>query len=241
MIVSLTIVRYRKAFIPFALLAMAMHRLPMMLQHGCTFWKLLGSGRNGTFDLQPDWQQWGLMAVWQDREDYDRFAQKSFVSNWWKLLGNETWTILCQPMQSHGKWDSKEPFGKPNVNITNGPIAILTRATIRISRLKNFWAHVDEVANLMTGAPGYITSIGVGEAPVYRQATFSVWESFDQMKAFAYSSKEHAEVIKKTRSEGWYSEELFARFSIIQSIGTLNGIDPLKGIIDTTQNYENNS
>lgn len=231
MIVSLTIVRYRKAFVPFALLAMALHRLPMALQQGCTFWKLLGSGRNGTFDLQPDWQQWGLLAVWDDEDDYNRFAESSFVSKWWRILGTESWTILCRPIQSHGQWDGKEPFGKPNDKIDAGPIAVLTRATIKISRLKNFWSHVDEVANLMVGAPGYITSIGVGEAPVYRQATFSIWQDMEAMKAFAYGSKEHAEVIKKTRSEGWYSEELFARFRIIKSTGTLNGKDPLQGLL----------
>ncbi|RFZ84738.1 DUF3291 domain-containing protein [Mucilaginibacter terrenus] len=236
MIVSLTIVRYRKSLVPFALLAMAVHRLPMALQQGCTFWKLLGSGRNGTFDLQPDWQQWGLMAAWDSIEDYEQFAESSFVAKWWKLLGRESWTILCRPMQAHGKWDGKEPFGKPDNKITTGAIAVLTRATIKMSRLKNFWSHVDEVANLMTTAPGYITSIGVGEAPVYRQATFSIWESFDQMKAFAYGSKQHAEVIKKTRSEGWYSEELFARFQIISSTGTINGQDPLQGLLTTTKN-----
>lgn len=235
MIVSLTIVRYRKLFVPFALFAMALHRLPMMLQDGCTFWKLLGTGRNGTFDLQPDWQQWGLLAVWEDREAYDRFAARSWVSKWWRMLAKEQWTILCRPLQSHGKWDGKEPFGKANVKDIHGPIGVLTRATIRTSRLKNFWSHVDEVANMMTEAHGYITSIGVGEAPVYRQATFSVWESAEQMKAFAYGSKEHAEVIKKTRSENWYSEELFARFKILESIGSINGSNPLANILNTIE------
>lgn len=235
MIVSLTIVRYRKLFVPFALFAMALHRLPMILQDGCSFWKLLGTGRNGTFDLQPDWQQWGLMAVWEDREAYDRFAQRSFVSKWWRALAKEEWTVLCRPLQSHGKWDGREPFGKANVKDVDGPIAVLTRATIRTKRLKNFWSHVDDVANLMTSAPGYITSIGIGEAPVYRQATFSIWESAEQMKAFAYGSKEHAEVIKKTRSEEWYSEELFARFKILESKGSINGKDPLAEILNTVK------
>nr|WP_294942034.1 DUF3291 domain-containing protein [uncultured Mucilaginibacter sp.] len=229
MIVSLTIIRYRKTLVPFALLAMAIHRLPMAMQAGCTFWKLLGSGRNGTFDLQPDWQQWGLLAVWESKDDYEQFHRRSFVSKWWKTLGREQWTVLCQPIVSHGKWDGKEPFGNPDAKPEVGPMAVLTRATITISRLKNFWSHVDEVAELMANAPGYITSIGVGEAPVYRQATFSVWESMEHMKAFAYGSKLHAEVIKKTRSEGWYSEELFARFSIIESSGTINGKNPLEG------------
>jgi heme-degrading monooxygenase HmoA len=241
MIVSLTIIRYRKLFIPFALLAMAVHRPFMWLQRGCTFRKLLGSGHNGTFDLQPDWQQWGLLAVWDDREDFDRFYANSFVAWWWKLLGKENWTILCQPLQSHGKWNGKEPFGTINVQNYSGPVAVLTRATIRMSKLKNFWSNVDEVANLMTNAKGFITSFGIGEAPVYRQATFSVWESLDDVKAFAYQSTEHAEVIKKTRSENWYKEELFARFKPIESFGTIKGIDPLNKIFTNANVISNNS
>ncbi|GAA4308959.1 hypothetical protein GCM10023149_03090 [Mucilaginibacter gynuensis] len=232
MIVSLTIVRYKKAFVPFALLAMALHRLPLALQHGCSFWKLLGTGRNGTFDLEPDWRQWGLLATWDSREDFNTFYKSSFISGWWRLFGTEIWTVLCTPIQSHGKWDGKQPFGKPESNANYiGPICVLTRATIRFKRLKNFWSHVDEVASLMSKAPGYITSVGIGEAPVYRQATFSIWSSEEAMKSFAYKSKEHAEVIKKTRQEDWYSEELFARFKPIASFGTINGHDPLENII----------
>ena len=231
MIVSLTIVRYRNAFIPFALLAMAIHRLPMIMQKNCTFWKLLGSGKNGTFDLKPDWQQWGLLAVWDDHESFDQFYKTSFIAKWWNFFGVEKWVLLCEPLQSHGKWDGKEPFGKPDVQNPAGPVAVLTRATIRLSKLKRFWANVDSPANLMTSAKGYITSFGIGEAPVYRQATFSIWKSLDDVKSFAYGSKEHAEVIKKTRIEGWYSEELFARFKPIESWGTLNNTDPLKGSI----------
>ena len=230
MIVSLTITRYRKALIPFALLAMAIHRLPMMLQKGCTFWKLLGTGRSGTFDLQPDLQQWGLLAVWIDIKDFTAFNKSSFVGKWWRIFAKEQWTVLCEPLQSHGKWDGKEPFGSPNIISYKGPVAVLTRATIKLSKLHGFWSNVDSVADIMAKAPGFITSIGIGEAPVYRQATFSVWKSMDDVKAFAYTGKEHAEVIKKTRNENWYSEELFARFKPIASFGTINGKDPLAGI-----------
>lgn len=227
MIVSFTIVRYRRLFIPFAILAMAVHRMPMLLQNGCSFWKLLGSGKNGTFDLHPDWQQWGLLACWESREGFDKFYAKSFVARWWSFFKVEKWTLLCEPLQSHGKWDGKEPFGNNSIENYTGPVAILTRATIRLSRLKSFWANVDVVAELMSKAHGFITSFGIGEMPFYRQATFSVWESLDDAKKFAYGSKEHAEVIKKTREENWYSEELFARFIPVASIGTLNHIDPL--------------
>jgi heme-degrading monooxygenase HmoA len=232
MIVSLTIVRYKKLLIPFALLAMAVHRLFLVLQKGCTFWKLLGSGQNGTFDLQPDWQQWGLLAVWQSREDFDEFYKRSLIAGWWNFFGVEKWTILLSPLQSHGKWDGKEPFGEPGVANYAGPIAVLTRATIRLNKLKNFWSNVDDVAVLMATAKGYIASFGIGEAPLYRQATFSVWESVDDVKAFAYRSREHSEVIKKTRAENWYSEELFARFIPIATFGTLKGKNPLNDHIN---------
>lgn len=233
MIVSLTIVRYKKIFIPMALFAMAIHRLPLLLNRSCKFWKLLGTGKNGTFDLNPDWRQWGLLAVWDNLEDFKQFESSSFIQKWWRQFCAEQWTVLCEPLMSHGKWDGQNPFATDNAFAEpyTGPVGVLTRATIRFKRLKNFWADVAGVAGLMKDAPGYLTSVGIGEAPVYRQATFSFWQSEEQMKAFAYKSREHAEVIKKTRKENWYSEELFARFKPLASSGSINGIDPLKDIL----------
>ncbi len=227
MIVSLTIVRYKKWQTPFALLAMAIFRLPLSFQKGCTFWKLLGSGKNGTFDLQPDWQQWGLLAVWDDRRSFEQFYHQSFIAFWWNFFFVEKWTILLSPLQSHGKWDGKQPFDTVTDDNHTGPIAVLTRATIRFNKLQEFWGSVDDAASLMTTAKGYIASFGIGEAPLYRQATFSIWESVEDVKAFAYRSREHAEVIRKTREGNWYKEELFARFKPMATFGTIKGQDPL--------------
>lgn len=229
MIVSLSVVRYRAIFIPFSILAMAIHRIPLAMNQKCKFWKLMGCGRNGTFDLNPDWRQWALLTVWDNQEDHDAFMSKSFISSWWKLFTSERWTILCEPLSSHGKWDGKEPFKLPDTSIDyTGPIAVLTRATIRLPNLLRFWKNVASVADLMAESPGYITSIGIGEAPFIRQATFSIWEDMESMKSFAYGSKEHIKVMKKTRAENWYSEELFARFKIIYAAGTLGGKNPLE-------------
>lgn len=235
MLVALTIIRYSKIKIPFAFLAMAIHRIPLALDKKCSFWKLLGSGKNGTFDQQADLQQWALLTVWDSEESFTTFYKKSFISSWWKAFASETYTILCEPLTSHGHWDGKEPFGKSNNIAYTGPIAVLTRATIRFNRLKNFWSNVDKVSKLMLNSKGYITSFGVGEAPFYKQATFSIWKSLDDVKAFAYQSQEHKEVIQKTREENWYSEELFARFKPIASFGTLKGLDPLEQIFKTDE------
>ncbi|MEJ6979030.1 DUF3291 domain-containing protein [Pedobacter sp. P351] len=213
---------------------MAIHRIPLMFTKQCSFWKLLGSGKNGTFDKQADLEQWALLTVWDTEKDFNYFLKKSFISSWWSILASETYTILCEPLISHGLWDGKEPFGNAQNHSYNGPIAVLTRATIRFKRLKNFWSSVDKVAGLMLQSKGYITSFGIGEAPYYRQATFSVWDSPDDVKAFAYHSSEHKEIIKRTREENWYSEELFARFKPIASFGTLKGVNPLEKIFKHT-------
>lgn len=219
MIVSLSIVRYPKKNIPFAFLAMAIHRLPLILNKKCNFWKLMGSGKNGTFDINPDYQQWALLATWNSIEDFEEFEKKSFISKWWNRFTEHKKTLLCEPLEAHGKWDNLEPFGNPKIKNHEGEIAILTRATIRLGGLKNFWKNVPKVASIMSRTKGFITSVGVGEAPFFRQVTFSVWQSLEDVKNFAYKDQEHAEIIKLTRQENWYSEELFARFKIIKNDG----------------------
>jgi len=227
MFVSLSIVRYPRYFVPFALLSMAIFRLPLLFTSGLTFWKLMGCGKNGTFDIKPDWMQWGLLAVWEQEEDFDNFQQKSFIQKLWNAFAHEQWTILCIPYEAHGKWDGKQPFVSNHTHKNyQGPIAVLTRASIRVSKLKSFWSNVPDVAQSLAEADGFITSVGIGEVPFIRQATFSVWESLDAVKQFAYRKQKHASIIKKTRSEEWYSEELFARFIPIRSQGTLNGMQP---------------
>ena len=229
MLVSITIVRYPKHFIPFAFLAMAIHRLPLFFTKGCTFWKLLGCGKNGTFDINPDYQQWGLLAVWDNESSFEKFKTTSFIAKWWKTFCYEQYHIFCEPTEAHGLWSGKKPFGEPKIKGHTGRVGVLTRATVRPTRLKNFWQNVPKVAAIMGQAKGFITSIGIGEAPFFMQATFSVWDSLEDVKQFAYKDQEHAEVVKLTRKENWYSEELFARFKIIKSEGTINGIDPLDG------------
>jgi len=37
---------------------------------------------------------------------------------------------------------------------------------------------------------------------------------------FAYKSKDHSDIIKKTRKRNWYSEDMFTRFIIKKNIDT---------------------
>ncbi len=233
--VTLSVIRYKKRFIPLALLAMALFRWPLWRRRQVSFYKLMGSGKNGTFDKTPDWQQWAVLAAVESEElaagiqeaegpALWRQLYGGFIAGWWQRLGCEVWTLLLQPIEGHGTWDGKQPFGNlPKQTAYEGPVAVLTRATIRLSKLGRFWQHVQPVAERMAGAEGFITSVGIGEVPWIKQATFSIWQSKAAMRLFAYKMKEHADVVKKTHTEKWYSEDMFVRFRVLRSSGTLRG------------------
>ncbi|GGH05117.1 hypothetical protein GCM10007422_21050 [Pedobacter zeae] len=185
----------------------------------------MGSGKDAQVDLPADYRHWAILTTWDDRATYDDFSFRSFVMKWFKLFGCESFTILLNPLSSHGLWSGKEPFKtkKTAVNHT-GKIAVITRAAIRFNKLKEFRSNVKRAADAMRAAPGFILSAGIGENPFFDQATFSIWENAESMKAYAYQSHDHSDVIRLTRAREWYKEELFARFAIIESWGTLNGI-----------------
>lgn len=233
MLVSLTVIRYKTIFIPVAFIAMAIHRLPLWMNKKIGFYKLMGSGKNGTFDKVPDLKQWAILTVQPgipgDKDAADiaglnKALLGNFIAGWFSFFRCETCSFLLEPIEGHGLWDGKKVFGDlPAKSAYEGPLAILTRATIHLNKLKYFWQNVAPVASQMATAKGFLFSAGVGEIPWIKQATFSIWQSREDMKAFAYGMKEHAEVIQKTRKEKWYSEDMFTRFRIITVCGTIKG------------------
>jgi hypothetical protein len=209
---------------------MGLFRLPLWLNRKILFYKLMGCGRNGTFDVQPDLRQWAIFTIQPEMvqaTDHRRQYGK-LVYHWIRLFNGEVYTLWLTPVAGHGQWDGREPFGPlPRQATTDGRMAVLTRATIRLNKLRYFWKNVAPVAQQMLRAPGFEYSVGIGEIPWIKQATFSVWQDAGAMKNFAYGDSRHQEVIRQTRQQNWYSEDLFVRFRIDASMGTLRGKDPL--------------
>ncbi|WP_231491843.1 DUF3291 domain-containing protein [Pedobacter sp. Leaf170] len=223
MIVALTITKFKPITIPFAFIGMAILRLPLILNRKCSFWKLMGAGKDAQVDLGPDFKHWAILTAWENKADCDDFYKHSFPIKWFRMFGIEEFTVLLKPLTSHGLWSGKQPFKieKSNEN-KSGKVAVITRAAIKLNKRKEFRDNISRAAKEMRKAEGFIISAGVGENPYLDQATFSIWENVEAMKNYAYKSVDHSDVIKLTRQRKWYSEELFARFAIIQCTGSLN-------------------
>jgi hypothetical protein len=207
--------------VPQALWRMAWDRWTLRRMPGLTFAKLLGTGRGSTFtprDADP--RHWALLACWTDGEAAQRF-EYSPVARAWLRISNETCRFDLVPIASRGRWSGYEPFGEPAGN-HDGVVAAITRARLVPRKAMTFWRAVPPVVHDLHRSPGLLLSFGIGEAPIGLQGTFSVWESESALRNYAYAGA-HRDAIRRTATEGWYAEELFARFVVRHVGGTYLG------------------
>ena len=127
--------------------------------------------------------------------------------------------LELKAIKSHGFWDGKEPFKSQEINQIDkdNSVAVITRATLNLNRLISFWKSVPEASSAIKNAKGVTFYKGIGELPFIQQATISIWKNNDAINDFAYNQKEHAEIIKKTRKNNWYKEDLFSRFIVLSN------------------------
>ncbi|MEV5826969.1 spheroidene monooxygenase [Spirillospora sp. NPDC052242] len=233
-IASFHLLRYATAD---AMRYMALDRPRLRAAAGLSFWRLLGTGRGRSMSLGADLRRWALFAVWDGEAALEDFLEHSVVARRWRDETEEAWHVRLRPLSSRGRWGGRDPFGglgtrrppdAPEVRVPGAPVAVLTRASIRPRRLAAFYRAVPEVDRALRDQDGCLASIGVGEWPLARQATFSLWRDAAAIDRFAFRAGAHREVIGRVRAHDWYSEELFARFVPFAHHGSWDGRDPLR-------------
>jgi hypothetical protein len=226
-LVTLHLWRVPRRSVPAAVARMATDRRRVRRQPGVRFAKLLGTGDGRTFTLRDaDPRTWGLLATWADRASAAAFERSGPVTGWGRLA-EERWRAELRPLAARGRWSGREPFGAPAGGRWDGPVAAVTRARLAPARSRSFWRAVPPVSADLRDRAGLRLAVGIGEAPVGLQGTFSVWESSRSLREFAYGSAAHRAVVDRTAPERWYSEELFARFAVEAADGSVDGRDPL--------------
>ena len=181
---------------------------------GLTFFKSMGSGGGQGFDFTPSFRVYAWLMVWQNQDFADAFFQAHPYFRTYRNRCASAEAFYLKNIMAHGKWSGGNPFEKALDADDSGPIVVLTRGRIKASRLVQFWRKVGRTANELFKFPELEFAIGVGELPFIQQATLSVWKTKEAMQHYAYTDATHKNVIRLTRKHQWYSEELFARFSL---------------------------
>lgn len=198
---------------------LAMRNIP-----GLTFFKSLGSGQNGGFQMVPGLGYQGLFCVFTDEASADAFLVSSSMLRAYRDNGRCVFQTKLRAYSSRGSWAGATPFNLAAEAPAQGPIASLTRASIRPSKAWRFWRHSPTSEAALRAASGRILSIGLGEAPVFRQATFTIWDNQAAMDHYARSGA-HLDAIRAARTGGYFSEDMFTRFVPYQMTGHWHGRD----------------
>ena len=188
---------------------------------GLEFWKLFGSGTGEGFTPIPNFGVYGLLCVWENETAARNALRNDDLFKKYMYRASHTSTIFMNPVSSRGYWSGAQPF-IPKKENPKEFVAVLTRATVRWSKLKSFWREAPGISKRIGTDKNVMFKIGLGEVPIRQQLTFSIWKNLSHMDKFAHQKGSHKDAILKVRKGNWFSEELYARFNVIEVKGNFS-------------------
>jgi spheroidene monooxygenase len=183
---------------------------------------MLGSGQEGGFGLRPSQTRQGLFIGFEDEASARQFVDHSSTLQEYRAHARELCVATLRATSSKGQW-SESSFETTSTAPAGGPIAALTRASIRPRHALAFWRMAPAAETALGSVPGCLLAVGLGEAPLLRQATFSIWSSTSAMDAYARSGA-HMDAIRASYTRGFFSESMFVRFVVLQLQGVWKGV-----------------
>lgn len=208
-----------------ALTMMGAARLSLPRIDGLQFWKLCGSGTGEGFTPIPNTSVYAVLTVWPDLNRAQEALSRESIFQRYRAKASEHWTLFLTPYSARGAWSGNTPFAEETPPQT-GPIAALTRATVRPVVAAQFWKRVPDISGVIGQDPNVLFKIGIGEVPLLQQITFSIWPDSQSMAEFARNNGPHAQAIRAVREGKWFREELYARFRVADEIGSWEGQSP---------------
>jgi spheroidene monooxygenase len=225
---SVTLSLFRFGSIPARLWAfsqMGFARFALKTVRDLQDFKLCGSGTGEGFTPIPNTAVYAILGVWPDHDAARRAMFGADVFRRYTAKADEVRTLFLTPASARGNWAGRQPFTAQNITL-DGPIAALTRATVKPGVALRFWGQVPAIEDVIGKDPNVMFKIGIGEVPLLHQVTFSIWPDAGSMADFARKDGPHARAIKAVRDGNWFREELYARFRVDAIEGVWEGKAP---------------
>jgi hypothetical protein len=241
LVITLNIYEIAARQIPKALGLMATQRNQGKNFPASSFTRLLGTSSAKTFaPIDADLHRWAVLNVWPNHETAQTAAELDSLQRW-QQTSSASALLFLTALSVKGSWGGRNPFA-PNPNPPNpthpnppnptpltqkwtGPTAALTRARIKPTRWLEFWRSSPPVARELTGSPGLLTAMGIGEAPIGLQGTFSLWHTNQDLTNFVQKGHAHRNAIDSATNRGWYAEDLFARLGVVAASGRIGSLN----------------
>jgi spheroidene monooxygenase len=197
-------------------------------QAGLQFAKVMGSGHDGGFSLRPSSTHQGLITLFDTLEHAQTFLAGRLVAQY-QDYAREWCASLMVVDSSRGQWNQQAwgstDFAKVGLSeLSQGArVATLTRASIRPVSAQMFWRFAPQAQADLYQSPGCILAMGLGEAPLVRQCTFSIWRNTQAMLDYSLNGA-HRAAIQAAYKHGFFSESMFVRMRVVSLTGIWRGI-----------------
>ena len=221
----IALVKFRRDCLHWGIPQLALRRYFIPEVPGLIFFKVLGSGYNGGFGMLPGLNYQGLCFHFDEEENAQNFLNHSNLLKQYELRSDEFFVSVLVPYDSRGSWSGEKITvheKAKNFALNKEPIASLTRASIRIRKMISFWSHTPETEGALSDVQGCMLSVGLGEAPLLRQATFTIWENLQSLELYSKNGA-HLDALRKAYQGNYFSESMFVRFRAKSMRGTWKG------------------
>lgn len=188
---------------------------------------MLGTGRRRSTGPSVDVRRSALFVVWHDGEALERFLADDPLGF---AAAAETWWCGMRLRRGRGSWGAWRPDAATSVVVadepTTGPVVVLTRAAVRPRAVPAFLRASRRGRHAAQRASGCRAVVGIGDVPILRLGTLSIWDDAAAAAAFS-TSPDHAGSARSARRDHWFVEELFGWFEPIASGGSWDRRNPL--------------
>jgi spheroidene monooxygenase len=194
---------------------------------GLGFAKVMGSGQGGGFSLRPSATHQGVIACFDNWEHARDFMRSPWVRAV-RERARQSWVGILAVTSARGQWDQQNWAATEAQALVGAPdthsneLAVLTRASIKPAKAMAFWRHAPASQTDLDRAEGCELAMGLGEAPLLRQCTFSIWRDQAAMSAFAHHQA-HLSAIQAAYKHQFFSESLFVHLRPIYMQGDWKG------------------